>query len=75
MRAEITAEKRAEELDGPARDLHVLRAEGGVAKGFDDNRGKGGDGSIWDRATNADEEEHVGFRVLVGRGQGAGRKI
>lgn len=64
MRAEVAGEEGADELDRAARYLHVLCAEGGVPEGFDYDGCEGGDGGVRDGATDADEQEHVGFGVL-----------
>jgi hypothetical protein len=66
VRAEPAGEEDGEELDGSARDLHVLRAEGGEAKrGDDDGREDGGCG-VGDRAADSHEEEEPCLGVAGG---------
>lgn len=54
MRAEVAAKEGPEELDRAAWNLHVLRAEGGVAECFNDDRSEGGYRRVRDRAADAD---------------------
>lgn len=46
MCAEVACDEGAYELDRSTRYLHILRTEGRVAEGFDDDRREGGDGCV-----------------------------